>query len=124
MIMPFHPSFQADSGSGSGSSGDCGTATAAPPDECGFYAAYKRVHAAAGTRTQVELAAVLHVRQSAISDAKRKKRIPAEWLRTLLTTHRTAPKWILCGICPREVPQDTVLDPATVNRLIQEAESA
>ncbi len=45
-----------------------------------FEAQYGRVFEAAGCRTQAELAAFLGIRQSSISDAKRRKSIPAEWL--------------------------------------------
>lgn len=49
------------------------------------------------TRTQVELAAYLGIRQSSISCAKRRANIPAEWLLTLLLNNNVNPVWILSG---------------------------
>ncbi len=46
--------------------------------------ALQRVFTATGCRTQVELADMLGVKQSSISDAKKRKVIPAEWLVKLL----------------------------------------
>lgn len=43
-----------------------------------FVAQYKRVFAAAECRAQAQLAAVLGVKQSSISDAKRRKSVPSE----------------------------------------------
>lgn len=40
----------------------------------------QRVFEAAGCTTQVELAAFLGIQQSSISDAKKRKAIPADWL--------------------------------------------
>ena len=59
-----------------------------------------RVFEAVGCRTQVELASFLDIRQSSISDAKRRGRIPSDWLVKLL--HRSIhPAWILTGEGPR-----------------------
>lgn len=65
--------------------------------DASFEAQYKRVLEAAECRTQVELAAVLNVRQSSISDAKRRKSIPAEWRVKLFEKKRVNPEWILHG---------------------------
>ncbi len=62
-----------------------------------FEAQYKRVFEATECRTQRELAAILEIRQSSISDAKRRKSIPAEWLITLLAKKCINPQWILRG---------------------------
>jgi hypothetical protein len=62
-----------------------------------FEAQYRRVFEAAESRTQVELAAFLEIRQSSISDAKRRQSIPAEWLVTLFTKKRINLEWILWG---------------------------
>ncbi|XPV75548.1 MAG: helix-turn-helix domain-containing protein [Desulfovibrio sp.] len=56
-----------------------------------------RILAITATRTQVALAQALGVRQSSISDSKRRKSIPANWLLTLLTQFNTNPKWIETG---------------------------
>ncbi len=66
-------------------------------DHSVFEAQYKRVFEAAGCTTQMELAAVLEVRQSSISDAKRRKHIPADWFVTLFAKKSISPQWILSG---------------------------
>ncbi len=69
--------------------------------------AFKRVFEAAACRTQVELADVLDIRQSSISDAKRRNSIPSEWLLKILRFKRINPEWILTGEGPRYlVPSD------------------
>lgn len=60
----------------------------------------KRFYQAAECTTQVELAAFLGVRQSSISDAKKRKAIPADWLLTLLCKKYINPHWILTGEGP------------------------
>lgn len=57
----------------------------------------ERLYRAAGCRTQVELAEFLGVRQPAISDAKQRRSIPADWLLTLLRKKRINPDWVLSG---------------------------
>ena len=66
-----------------------------------------RVFAAAECRTQVELADFLGIRQSSISDAKKRQAIPAEWLVKLLRLKSVNPEWILTGLGPK------LLGPAT-----------
>lgn len=63
-----------------------------------FESQYKRVFEAAECRTQMQLADVLEVRQSSISDAKRRKNIPVEWRVKLFEKKRINPEWILCGV--------------------------
>ena len=50
-----------------------------------------------GIKTQTELSAYLGIRQSSISDAKRRMMIPAAWLLTLLTREGVNPAWVLTG---------------------------
>ena len=57
----------------------------------------KRVFEAAGCRTQTELADVLGIRQSSISDAKKRGSVPAEWLLKLLLLKGVNPVWIMTG---------------------------
>lgn len=57
----------------------------------------KRVFEAAGCRTQTELAHFLGIRQSSISDAKRRGSIPADWLLKLLLLRGINPVWVLTG---------------------------
>lgn len=61
----------------------------------------QRIHCAAQTRTQVELAELLGIRQSSVSDAQKRGSIPAEWLVKLLRLSGTNPEWILTGQGPR-----------------------
>ena len=60
-----------------------------------------RVFDAAGCRTQIELANLLGIRQSSISDAKKRNSVPAEWLVTLLRLRGVNPEWILSGSGPK-----------------------
>lgn len=65
-----------------------------PPDP---KASLRRVFEAAGCRTQVELAEFLGVRQSSVSDAKKRGSVPAEWLLKLLLLRGINPVWVLTG---------------------------
>lgn len=62
-----------------------------------FEAQYRRVFDVTGCRTQVQLAAVLKIKQSSISDAKRQKTVPAEWLMKLFEQKRVNPEWVRYG---------------------------
>ncbi len=72
-----------------------------------------RVFEAAGCRTQLELAAVLDIRQSSISDAKRRRAIPSDWLVKLLYLRGVNPTWIMSGTGPKFLAPSA--DPADVN---------
>lgn len=81
-----------------------------------FDEALERIKKATGARTQVQLAEVLDVRQSSISDAKRRCSIPAEWFLKLYRSHGLAPDWLSEGTEPvylnpnkAKIPADTVL---------------
>ena len=70
-----------------------------------------RVFEAAGCRTQLELAAILDVTQSAVSDAKRRGVIPADWLIKLLQLRGVNPIWVKNGIEPKFLaPSDNPAD--------------
>ena len=56
-----------------------------------------RIRRVTGTRTQLELAEFLGVSQSAVSDAVRRGRVPAEWLVTLVRARNVSPEWVLTG---------------------------
>ena len=60
-----------------------------------------RVFEAAGCQTQLQLAAILDIRQSSISDAKRRGAIPSDWLIKLLYLRGVNPAWIMDGIGPK-----------------------
>lgn len=62
-----------------------------------FPDAYARIQEVTGCRTQVELCQRLAIRQSSISDAKRRASIPAGWLIALLRLYAVSPDWILTG---------------------------
>lgn len=62
-----------------------------------FESQYNRVLAAAECRTQVELAEILEVRQSSVSDAKRRQSVPSDCLIKLFEKKRINPKWIRTG---------------------------
>lgn len=56
-----------------------------------------RIQQVTGCRTQMQLAEYIGVRQSSISDAKRRGSIPGEWLLTIWRATGTNPDWILHG---------------------------
>lgn len=60
-----------------------------------------RIFEATGCRTQLELAAFLDIRQTALSAATRRGKIPADWLITLLCVRGINPAWIMSGIGPK-----------------------
>lgn len=67
----------------------------------GFGPVVERIKEATSTRTQVELAAVLGIRQSSISDAKRRDSVPADWYLTLFREYGLNPDWLAFGRGPR-----------------------
>ena len=62
-----------------------------------FDAQYRRVFEAAECKTQVELAELLEIRQSSISDAKRRESVPSEWIVKLFDKKRISPDWLRTG---------------------------
>lgn len=58
---------------------------------------YARICDVIGIHRQIGVAAFLGIRQTSISDAKRRKAIPAEWLLTLWKKTGVNPDWILNG---------------------------
>ncbi len=61
---------------------------------------FDRIKAATNTRTQVELAEVLGIRQSSISDAKRRNSVPADWYLKLFEQYGLNPDWLKFGQGP------------------------
>ena len=91
-----------------------------------FEEALERIKKATGARTQVQLAEILDVRQSSISDAKRRCSIPAEWFLKLYRSHGLDPDWLDEGVEPvyvdsakAKIPADTLLKdvPNTYGRM-------
>ncbi len=72
-----------------------------PEQQAAFEAGMERIKQATGARTQVQLAEVLDVRQSSISDAKRRASIPDNWLIKLYRSHGLPPDWIELGTGPQ-----------------------
>ena len=61
---------------------------------------FGRLQTVTGARTFTELAAILGVRPSAVSDAKRRGRMPVAWVDTVCRTHGVSAEWILTGEGP------------------------
>lgn len=68
-----------------------------------FERVVSRIKEATGTRTQVELALVLGIRQSSISDAKRRDSVPADWYLTLFREYGLNPDWLAMGRGPQYI---------------------
>lgn len=66
-----------------------------------FQAAYTRIREATNTKTQTEVAHILGIKQSSISDAKGKQTIPDGWLVKLYLDYRLEPDYILYGLEPK-----------------------
>lgn len=64
---------------------------------------FARIFEATQCRTQTQLAEMLGVKQSCISDAKRRDVIPSSWLITLWRCGIN-PDWIITGEGPRLIP--------------------
>lgn len=62
-----------------------------------------RIVAITGTQTQMQLADVLEVRQSSISDAKRRASIPSDWLLKLEGKYGVIAMWLATGNGPQYV---------------------
>lgn len=71
---------------------------------------FTRVFKATNCRTQEELANLLGIRQSAISDAKRRKSVPAEWLVCLFRLRGVNPEWVLTGCGPKFLNKESGQD--------------
>lgn len=85
-----------------------------------FESQYKRILEITECKTQSELAAFLEVRQSSISDAKRRKAIPPDWLLKLFTKRRINPDWIRTGIGGKTLqPVDETKSPFPVVTVIE-----
>lgn len=66
-----------------------------------FDEAFDRIKKSTGLRTQVEIAKLLDIRQSSISDAKRRQSIPDSWLIKLYQIYNLNPNWVLDGEAPQ-----------------------
>lgn len=86
-----------------------------------FNEAFERIKIVTGTRTQMELAEYCGIRQSSISDAKRRNSIPSEWLVCLVERAGVNPAWIKFGAEPKYLkdpmpePQAPAPDPSLLS---------
>ena len=65
----------------------------------------KRLYEVTQTADQRQLAAIFNIRQSDISDALRRNRIPLDWLLHLQRTHGVSPLWIITGADERQISE-------------------
>ncbi|WP_051363982.1 helix-turn-helix domain-containing protein [Oleidesulfovibrio alaskensis] len=63
-----------------------------------FDSQFARIFEVAECRTQLELAEFLNIKQSSVSDAKRRQTVPSEWLVKLFEKKRINPEWLRTGI--------------------------
>lgn len=69
-----------------------------------FDTAFARIQAAIpGITSQCELAEALGIKQSSVSDAKKRQVIPGEWAIKLFRSHRINPHWIYEGLEPARI---------------------
>jgi SOS-response transcriptional repressor LexA len=73
-----------------------------------------RILGETGIRTQAELAEVLGVRRAAVTDAKRRGKVPADWLIRLAQKYNLNPNYVLSGLGPRKIDEATVGEPGGV----------
>ena len=67
------------------------------PDTAAFDAVKRRLYEVSGCTNYYELATFLDTKPAQISDARRRLRIPVEWLRTVFLKTYANPVWILTG---------------------------
>lgn len=92
--------------------------------EADWLAAMGRIKELTGTKTQVQLAEVLNVRQSSVSEAKRRYSIPTEWQLKLLNTHGVLPVWLMTGTGPMMVAEATPARIAQMEQLLAHTQYA
>lgn len=68
----------------------------------------KRMMFAVGAESQSELAGVLGVRRAAVTDAKRRGRLPAEWFLRLCRQRQINPVWLETGLGPQRLADPVV----------------
>ena len=81
----------------------------------GFTEIYERIKLATNCRTQVELAELLNIRQSSISDAKRRDSVPGDWYMKLFERFGLNPDWLKYGVEPAEPRRIPIPRPETTN---------
>lgn len=83
-----------------------------------FQEQLERIKLITDARTQVELATFLGIRQSEVSDAKRRKEIPSSWLVILMLMKNVNPEWILTGKGPYVITRLPVLNDHEIEEVI------
>ena len=84
-------------------------------------AALDRIYSITETTTQVALSEVLGIRQSSVSDARKRNSIPGAWLVTLVDRFSANPAWILTGEGPRYLlPSDSRDEMALAEETIEQ----
>lgn len=88
-----------------------------------FEEIFERIKLATNTRTQVELAEVLDIRQSSISDAKRRNSVPSDWYMKLFEQFGLNPDWLKKGSGPMYLRTEQGYAPvdAPVNSVCEDA---
>lgn len=76
---------------------------------------FERIKLATRTRTQIELASVLDIRQSSISDAKRRNSVPSDWCMKLFERFGLNPDWIKKGTGPMYLRTETGYAPVNAD---------
>lgn len=84
----------------------------------GFQEQLERIKLISDARTQVELAKFLGIRQSEVSDAKRRREIPSSWLVILMLMKNVNPEWILTGKGPYSIIRLPVLNDHEIEEVI------
>lgn len=79
-----------------------------------FDEVFDRIKLATNTKTQVELAEVLGIRQSSISDAKKRDSVPAEWYMKLFEKFGLSPDWLKKAVGPVYLRTDDGYQPIDV----------
>lgn len=77
-----------------------------------FDEVFTRISSALGIHSRIELARLLSVRQSAISDARRRNAIPRGWLLKLRDQNGLNPDWLATGSGPMHTERPHVDTPA------------
>lgn len=67
------------------------------PERGSFQEIYERICLVTGEHTQALIAEVLGIRQSSISDAKRRNTVPDSWILTLWEKFNASPSFLLYG---------------------------
>ena len=76
-----------------------------------FDGVFGRISKETGVCTQVGIADLLDIKQSSVSDSKKRGNIPSDWLLKLYRSHGLNPDWLLTGEGPRYLaPADEAWD--------------